>query len=442
LTRAGEHLRRRQVAQWLQNCLAELAPGPRTLDAVQKLQCAAPACRWLVLAFGKAARPMAEASLTALQGQPVRGLIVPPSSDDAPLAPLEVLAGDHPIPGAGSMAAGARALDLCRGVGSDERVLFLVSGGGSALLEQPLVAGVDLQQMQRLHRSLVGCGAGITEINAVRRLCSATKGGRLAAAAAAALSQDSLIVSDVPTGAGLSAVASGPTMPTPAAGLETDLMQLAEQLGVRDAIPIAISELHRTGALPPLPGAEHVAFRRARWQVLLDEEHAVQALVRTVEATGVVVEVDRSCDDQPYQRAAQHLLGRLTALQRRHPADDVAVISGGELSVPLPPVPGRGGRNQQFALECAHQIEGQPITVLSAGTDGVDGNSNAAGGVVDGTTMSRAAARGLDVFDHLRRRDAHPLLSALDDAVVTGRTATNLRDLRLLLSSGRRSTTD
>jgi hydroxypyruvate reductase len=145
---------------------------------------------------------------------------------------------------------------------------------------------------------------------------------------------------------------------------------------------------------------------------------------------------DGANDHWPYERAANHLLRRLEHLHRRLPGRRVAIVSGGELSVPLPPDPGTGGRNQQFALACARRIRGRPITVLSAGTDGVDGNSPAAGALADGTTMARARALGLDVHEALRRCDAFPLLAALGDTIVTGPTGTNVRDLRVLVHHG------
>jgi hydroxypyruvate reductase len=165
-------------------------------------------------------------------------------------------------------------------------------------------------------------------------------------------------------------------------------------------------------------------------------DHARIELRRHAEAAGLFVVEDQSVDDWPYERAAAHLLDHLDRLHRSHPGRAVAILTGGELSVPLPGSPGTGGRNQQFALACALEITGRPVAVLSGGTDGVDGNSTAAGAVVDGTTVSRAKALGFSVHDHLRRFDAFPLLHALGDAVITGPTGTNVRDLRLLVHAG------
>jgi hydroxypyruvate reductase len=175
--------------------------------------------------------------------------------------------------------------------------------------------------------------------------------------------------------------------------------------------------------------------------VVLDNRIACSALRDAARRAGFgaveYVDVDElEQDDLGWQRAGELLLHRLERMHRRWPGRSVAVISGGELSVPLPANPGMGGRNQQFALACARRIRGRPITVLSCGTDGVDGNSPAAGALVDGNTMARARRLGFDVHDHLRRCDAFPLLHALGDTVVTGPTGTNVRDLRLLVHRG------
>jgi hydroxypyruvate reductase len=164
--------------------------------------------------------------------------------------------------------------------------------------------------------------------------------------------------------------------------------------------------------------------------------HARAALREHAEAAGLLVVEDQSADDWPYERAAAYLLRQLEALHGSNPGRAVAILTGGELSVPLPASPGAGGRNQQFALACALEIRDRPITVLSAGTDGIDGNSAAAGAIVDGTTVLRAKALGFSVPDALVRFDAFPLLHALGDLVITGPTGTNVRDLRLLVHAG------
>jgi glycerate 2-kinase len=195
-------------------------------------------------------------------------------------------------------------------------------------------------------------------------------------------------------------------------------------------VPTALRDLLRA-APAPAPAVASAGSILVSWN-----EGALADARAALEACGIHAVVDASTDDWPYERAADHLLRRLDRLRRRWPGRSVAVIAGGELSVPLPSNPGIGGRNQQFALACARRIRGRPITVLSCGTDGIDGNSAAAGAVVDGHTMARARARGLDVHAALRRCDAHPLLAALGATVVTGPSGTNVRDLRLLVHRG------
>lgn len=384
----------------------------------------------LVLALGKAARPMAEALLRALPGCPMRGLVVPPAPDEAPLGPFERIAGGHPLPDAGSLRAGLRALELARSVRADEDVVFLISGGGSSLCEAPIDPRVGVDEVRTLYRALVGCGAPIVAINIVRRHLSAVKGGKLAHAAVAAHRRVTFSISDVPHGAPAGTLASGPTEPeltTPA-----DCRTVLTEHGLWPFVPTVLAERLRTADLPPpVTGAD---MDRSLFSRVQDPSEATWSCRQRLRACGWYAVVDDTTDDWPCDRAAEHLLRRLEHLRRRHAGRTVALVAGGELSVPLPPDPGTGGRNQQFALACARRIRGQPITVLSCGTDGIDGNSPAAGAIVDGTTMVRARRTFLDVHAAMRRCDAFPLLHALGDTVLTGPTGTNVRDLRVLLA--------
>jgi hydroxypyruvate reductase len=384
----------------------------------------------LVIAFGKAARPMTAAAMRhLLPGADVRGLVVPPEPDDAPLAPFEVIPGGHPLPTAGSVRAAARALELCRGADARDAVLFLVSGGGSAMLELPADAATPLDELRALYRALVGSGAGIDDVNVVRARLSAIKDGRLAAAAARPQAVRTVAISDVPDGSPW--LASSPTI---ARGVDdARCLAVLDRFGLRAAVPPRLLRRLLDGSLPAPPPAGAPDGRRSQLTTLLDNGAARAALRRRAEALDLLVVEDQSVDDLPFADAADRLLLRLRDLARRSPDRRVAVLTGGELSVPLPPEPGRGGRNQQFALACALRIQGEPITVLSAGTDGIDGSSPAAGALADGGTVARARSLGLDAEDHLRRCDAFPLLEALDGTIVTGPTGTNVRDLRLLV---------
>lgn len=415
--------------------MAQLDPGAAMAPGLGRLrQRAAAGGRFLVLAYGKAARAMANAVLIQLPGARCRGLVVPPEPDDAPLPPFEVIAGGHPVPSAGSLRAGRRALELAKSVGRDETVLFLASGGGSALLECAIDDAVTLTELQSLHRALVGSGASILNINLVRKHLSAVKGGRLALAAAAASEHVTLAINDVST-PGAEWVASAPSLPG-----EPELARCLHTLDARGlwpAVPERLRERLRAGQLPSVSKADyhtpHTAIDVA------NNDMARRCLTRALRHAGVHVVRDVEpaiapfADDCSWQAAAQVMVAQLERLRRRWPGRRTAVIAGGELSVPLPSNPGTGGRNLQFALGLARWIRGRPITALSCGTDGIDGNSPAAGAVVCGTTMARARAGGLDVHDALRRFDAFPLLHALGDAVITGPTGTNVRDLRVLV---------
>jgi glycerate 2-kinase len=388
------------------------------------------ATRLLVLAFGKAARPMAAALLAHGAWGAVRGLVVPPEPDDAPQAPFDVIPGGHPLPTAGSLQAARRALELAHSTAADETAVFLVSGGGSALLELPADPAVPLAELRELYRALVACGAGIADVNTVRRHLSAVKGGRLAMAATRARALHTFQVADVPAGT-WGVLASGPSEPEP--GTLADCRAVLDRFALWPHVPAALRARLDRGDLPPGVPTGHELWQRSAWHLVQQPRSATTAMLAAATAAGLHVVEEPGVDDWPYERAAERLLARLDQEHRRHPGRAVAVLTGGELSVPLPPAPGTGGRNQQFALHCARRIRGRPIAVLSGGTDGIDGTSPAAGAVVDGTTMARARRAGLDVHDALRRCDAFPLLHALGDTIVTGPTGNNLRDLRLLV---------
>jgi len=380
-----------------------------------------------LVAIGKAGSPMAQAALDAL-GTGVRGVVVVPHGTGVPGARdgIAVVHARHPLPDAGSRRAAAAVRAALEGCTARDVVLFLLSGGGSALCEAPLDPAIPLDDVAEFHRALVGSGLDIVAMNTLRKHASAVKGGRLARLAAPA-AQATLLVSDVPTGR-LDAVASGPTMPDPST--VADCRALLPR--VADRIPPSYVALLGSPDLPEIAKAHEPAFARASFHCLLDDATAVAAARDRCRASGWIVEVDARTDDAPVADAAEHLLARLAALHRAHPGRTVAVVAGGELSCPVRGG-GIGGRNQHFALHCALQIEDEPVAVLSAGTDGIDGNSPAAGAVADGTTCRRARARGLDPRAVLAAFDSHALFAALGDAIVTGPTGTNVRDVRVLV---------
>ena len=211
----------------------------------------------------------------------------------------------------------------------------------------------------------------------------------------------------------------------------SDCHAIAQKYGMLEQFPASVRELFDRRALEETPKSDDPAFHRSRWWTLLSNGSLLQAAKVEAERHGFAVEIDNSCDDWDYVRAADYLLARLRQLRRN--AERVCLISGGEVTVKVTNG-GIGGRNQQFALACAERIAGENVTVLSAGTDGIDGNSTAAGAVADGTTLQRAKARGLDAANHLASFNTYPLFEALGDAIITGPTGNNLRDLRVLLA--------
>jgi glycerate 2-kinase len=251
------------------------------------------------------------------------------------------------------------------------------------------------------------------------------KGGRLARAAYPA-QQISIMVSDVPENA-LDSLASGPTMPD--SSTETDCYRIAERYKMVLQFPPVVREVFEARHLEETPKSDDAAFVRSRWWPILSSAAAEKAAAEAASRAGFGVEIDHSCDDWEYTKAAEYLLNRLRELRKG--VSRACLISGGEVTVSVPQAAGTGGRNQHFALYCAEKIIGDDICVLSAGTDGVDGNSPAAGAVVDGTTVARAGAA---LASALKQFDAFPLFEKLGDAVVTGPTGNNVRDLRVLVA--------
>lgn len=383
--------------------------------------------RVLVMALGKAAHTMAEALVEQVGGS-LEGIVASSVEPSSQLRGFRYFRGGHPTPNEESIRAAAAMRKMLEAQPASALVIFLISGGGSSILEKPIDDEITLPDLIATYRALVHSGAPIAEINAVRKHLSAVKGGRLAQAAFPA-QQVSILVSDVPENAP-DALASGPTMPD--SSTVEDCYALAEKYDLLNQFPASTRELFVRHALEETPKSDDPAFQRSRWWTVLSNQTAIEEASVAAERAGFVVHVDNSCDDWDYERAATHLLAKLRELRRQF--SPVCLISGGEVTVKVREA-GIGGRNQQFALACAEKIAAENITVLSAGTDGVDGNSPAAGAVVDGTTIKRAQESGLDVRTALEKFNAYPFFKALGDEIETGPTGNNLRDLRILLAS-------
>jgi glycerate 2-kinase len=410
---------------------SRIRAGERTIDLHEFRSLVA-------IAYGKASLAMAEGLMRVLSPDfSPEGILVVLETPVRKPSGWQIFAGGHPIPNAASFAAGRAILDrLAR---CDERTLifFLISGGGSSLVEQPLDPKVTLADFERVHSALVKCGGSIEEINVIRKHLSATKGGRLAAAAPKS-TKITLAISDVPVGQE-SALASGPTLPDPST--IRDAEEVARKYSLIEKLPASLKAAFENHSLSETPKPGDPAFARSSFSLVLGQHELMHAAHHACEAEGYVCVCDNSTDNWPLEKASDYLLALLHAQleiqERKNSGRPVAVLADGELSSPVTGY-GIGGRNSAFVLACVPKIAGKNITVLSAGTDGIDGNSPAAGAVADGQTATRAQSAGVDPADFLKRSNAYSFFSRLDDAIITGPTGNNLRDLRILLADGTR----
>lgn len=385
--------------------------------------------RIVIVSIGKAGNTAVEALMQRLGGGVgATGIVSAPTSPEAQVFGFRYFKGGHPLPNLESLKSAESILRSLESLSSRSLVIFLISGGGSSLVEKPAFDSISLEDLVATYRVLVHSGAPIAEINAIRKHLSAVKGGRLALAASPA-HQLSILISDVPENA-LDSLASGPTMPD--TSTVEQCYRIVEKYRLLPEFPPSVREIFKGKLLEETAKSDDGAFVKSRYWTVLSNLSAQHAAVEKAAMSGFAIEIDNSVDDKDYKVAADHLLERVRELRKG--VSSVCLISGGEVTVNVKGKSGVGGRNQQFALYCAEKIAGENITVLSAGTDGIDGNSPAAGAIVDGTTMERAAAKHLSPKDALQHFDAHPLFTALGDDVTTGPTGNNVRDLRLILA--------
>jgi hydroxypyruvate reductase len=365
------------------------------------------------------------------------------------------------VPNEDSFAAARAALVMLKRARKDTLVFFLISGGGSAIFDLPLDPHISLDDTIAFHQLLLASGAPISEVNTLRKHFSAVKGGRLAIAAGEA-AKVSLLLPDVPLRS-LDALSSGPTSPDHST--VSEVRHLLEKYDLAPKLPPSIRAFFEREDLPESPGnkgwfppffpafakpgalparrvtaaaamsSEDPAFRDSVFELLLSSHDLAENARALAQQAGFHVVVDNSCDDWDYADTARYLLKRFHELRAVHPR--LCLISVGEVTVTMDRTPGAGGRNQQFAMACALDLEqyaGQCLTVFSAGSDGIDGNTHSAGAVADPTTVTRAHTFGFHLKSSLANFDACPMFTALGDSVVTGPTGQNLRDLRLLLA--------
>jgi glycerate 2-kinase len=383
-----------------------------------------------VIAVGKAAHAMLDGLIAILPEKiTFTGIVSAPAAPKNRHPGLHYFEGGHPTPNEQSLLAGEAALNLLSGCTTKTLVIVLISGGGSALMEFPLLRSLSLAEVQKMNRALVTCGASITEINAIRKHVSAVKGGRIAEAAMPARVV-TLAISDVPIGKE-SALASGPTLPDPTTRQE--VLAIVAKYNLRAHLPNRLVQWIESEDMPETPKPGSFAFERAQFQLILGMHELFHAAHRIAEALDCETFCDNSTDEWPVEKAADFLLLQLGELRASNPHRPVALIADGELSSTVTG-DGVGGRNSAFVLACVEKIAGKGIVVLSAGTDGIDGNSPAAGVVADGETLLRARDAGLDPQNFFRRSDSFSFFHRLGDTIVTGPTGNNLRDMRLLIA--------
>jgi hydroxypyruvate reductase len=393
-----------------------------------------PPGRTLVLGAGKAGGAMA-AAVDALwpSGAPLSGLVitryghVPPAYLARP-GRIEVVQAAHPVPDEAGRRAAERMLALTEGLGADDLVLALVSGGGSALLALP-DARLGFADKQAINRALLHSGAAIDEMNCVRKHLSSIKGGRLAARCAPARVV-TLLISDVP-GDDPAVIASGPTVP--------DASTCAQALAILDRYRIAVpatvrAALERGELETPKPGDP--AFAGHAVHLIATPQQSLEAAAAVARAAGIEAHVlSDEIEGESREVGKVHAaLARAVARRGAPFARPCVILSGGETTVTVRQPGGRGGRAGEFLLGCALALQGVPgVYVLAADTDGIDGVEDNAGAIVTPDTLARAAALGLNPAAHLDRHDSYPFFQALDDLVSPGPTFTNVNDFRALL---------
>jgi len=391
--------------------------------------------RVFLVAFGKAATPMAQAVL----GLGLRlddGLLLTKyghgPANPAELAFLAVVEAGHPVPDAMGVAAARRVAEIAHRATENDLIITLISGGGSALLTLP-AAGITLQDLQRTTDLLLACGAAIGEINAVRKHLSQLKGGQLARLAAPA-PVISLILSDV-IGSPVDVIASGPTAPD--ASTWADAWAVVEKYRLHAQLPAAVRKrllAGLAGQLPDTPKPGDPLFERVQNIIVGDNAIAAEAALAAAQAHGFTASILSTFVQGEAREVARVFvaMGREIVARQRPLAPPACLILGGETTVTLRGQ-GKGGRNQEMALAAAIDLAGapesSPIIIATLATDGSDGPTDAAGGIVDASSVTRGEAAGLDAQAHLADNNAHPWLKTIDDLLITGPTRTNVNDL-------------
>ena len=392
-----------------------------------------------IAGFGKAARSMAEAALEALGDRVQGGVVIAPHGFGGRLGPVEVLEGDHPVPGEATLRSSMQLLEFLRSLPRRALLLVLVSGGGSALFEVP-APGLSLEDVAETTKLLMGAGADIYELNSVRKHLSSVKGGQLLRHAAAR-PVIGLYMSDVP-GDRLDTIASGPTVPDPTSF--QDAYNALRSHGVWEKTPEPVRRhilRGLRGEVPETPKPGDPVFNHTANTVAARNRDAIAAAARLLEKRGHRVLVLTDTLRGEAREAAKTLASILEAMQRGvlGPGSYTALVAGGETTVTVRG-DGRGGRSQELCLSLALELHRlrllkPPYAALCAGTDGVDGNSPAAGALIDHDAVRKALSQGLDPLDALKRNDSYTLLSRLGLAIDTGGyTGVNVNDVLIAVT--------
>jgi hydroxypyruvate reductase len=386
--------------------------------------------RIFVLGAGKAGAPMTQAVEAVLGERISGGLVVVKTGHSAPTQHVELVEARHPMPDAAGFAAGQRMLALANQAGPHDLVIAVLSGGGSALLEAP-ADGLTLADFQAMTAALLACGATINELNCLRKHCSLVKGGQLARAVAPA-TLITLVLSDV-VGSPLDVIASGPTVPD--SSTWQDAWAVVSKYNLAEQLPSALVARLRAGLrgeIPDTPKANDPLFAQVQTQIVADNRVAADAALRQAERLGfhtLLLTTYLEGEASVVAKVVAALAKEIQASAQPCPRP-ACLILGGETTVTLTADAGQGGRNQELALAAALALqETQGITIVSLATDGSDGPTDSAGGIIDGATVQRGRALGLDAASYLRRHDAYPYLQATHDLLVTGPTQTNVNDL-------------
>lgn len=386
----------------------------------------------VLIGFGKCSLPMGAAIEKMLGDRIKRGLLVSDRPHELNLKSEVIIAG-HPLPDSNSLLAGQRILSMVESCGENSLIIFLVSGGGSALVEVPIAVHTTLEDLRKLNQILITCGASIREINIIRKHLSRIKGGRLGSLARRSQIV-CLFISDVNSG-DLRSIASNPLLPDDSTYEEfqsvLDDYQLAQKL------PETIARSLRDQEVERLPKHWDAGGTGPVSALLLENSHALKAASKIASSIGYKVEIDLDHVEGNYRDVADALIAQLIDLCGRHQGEPVCLLSGGEVSCPVTG-DGTGGRNQEFVLYSAARLSEISIelniAVLSCGTDGIDGNSDAAGAVADRNTIAVAENSGISASHYILRNDSNTFFEKAGGLVVTGPTGNNVRDVRVLLA--------